>query len=194
MNNKLIAYTTLRTLIGILAMLFPLILLVGYFIGGGRKIPESLSITYWSNNRDIFTSMLIIFSVFLFTYKGYDRTDNILTNISAGAFLATALFPCKHLVLQDYLFHFIPINTSNIVHGTGAAVGFTFLGIMSLTQFTKGQYPFTDHKVYRNTIYRIDGIIILSLVGAMLIMTLVPWTVVFIGVNYPMGIWFVMAY
>jgi len=189
LNSKIISYETLRKLIGVLAMMFPLVLLLGYILGGGEGIPESLSITYWSNVRDVFTSMLITFSIFLFSYKGYDKPDNYITNLSATSFLIVALFPCSHTIVQEYLFSFIPVNISGIIHEVSAAIGFTLLGVMSLTQFTKGYQSPTGHKVFRNRVYRFSGVTILCSISTMLVLTLIP------GLRFSIhsyGIWFLL--
>ena len=77
MNNIIISHLTLRKAIGILAIAFPFLLIIGGMFGGNSLL-SSLSAYYWSNASVLFTGMLITFGVFLLSYKGYDKQDNII--------------------------------------------------------------------------------------------------------------------
>ncbi|MFW6225903.1 MAG: hypothetical protein ACOC3V_02990 [bacterium] len=160
MNNLVFSQITLRRLIGILAIMFPFLLILGTWTGGVVPLLGSLSAHYWSSSIVIFVGMLITFGIFLITYKGYDKIDEIITTISGIAMICIAIFPA--LGGDVYLFLFIPPLITHILHTIFAIIAFSFLGIMSFFQFTKHQGEMSKNKKKRNIIYRICGIIIFA--------------------------------
>lgn len=161
----------LRLAIGILALAFPLLLMVtGFFDGSWTE--TSLSATYWSNSGVLFSSMLVMLSLMLMTYYGYDYVDNVMTTIAAVAMLFVALFPCEGGT--TYLFSFIPAKATHIIHYVTAGITFSMLGVMSFFQFTKYYVAKTEGKKKRNLVYRICGIIIFASILGMLLMELIP--------------------
>ena len=159
MNNIVISYLTMRKAIGILALLFPFLLIIGALFGGPQPMQPSLSQYYWTTSNILFVSMLVTFGIFLLSYNGYDKRDKIITSIAGIAMMLVAFFPCEGTEVPNYLFMFVSVSATNLVHYVGAALAFSFLGIMAYFQFTLGNSN-TPQKKKRNLIYRICGIVI----------------------------------
>jgi len=94
LNPQVISYITLRKTVGILAILFPVIIIVGSVIFGEcDEILGNLSTYYHTNMRNLYVGILCAIALFLFAYKGYDRRDAIAGNIACILALLIAFFP-----------------------------------------------------------------------------------------------------
>jgi len=102
---------------------------------------------------DVFVGMLFTNAFFLYSYKGFDKTDNIITNLAALFAVITALCPTT------------PENAKAIytgqIHLFSAGLFFITLAIYSLFWFTKSGEEKTMRKIYRNKIYRSCGVIMI---------------------------------
>lgn len=165
------SYKNLRRAIGVIALVFPFILIL-FRIMDGPWTETSISAMYWTNSGVLFSALLIMLSTFLFSYSGYDKTDKVLTSVSAVALLFVVLFPCEGGT--KYLIPFIGPPATRVLHYISAGVTFSMLGIMSLFQFTKYSYSKTENKVKRNLVYRVCGIVIFASIVAMLLVELIP--------------------
>lgn len=154
--------TRLRCTIGWLGMLLPwmvLILACAY----GYGFPNSISQTYYF--EPCITPFMIILGsagLLLFSYKGYDRQDDIVCSL-AGAFgLGVCIFPCAASVLLDTnqlvgTFQ-ITESVSGWIHNICAFLFFGLLAYNSLFLFTKSSGTMTKNKKKRNIIFRVCGI------------------------------------
>lgn len=160
MDKKIIlSYLTMRKVIGILAIAFPFILIIGGMFNN-LPIQDSLSAYYWTNAMIAFTGMLITFGIFLLAYNGYDKKDEIITTIAGVAMLMVAIFPMIG-PNNMYLFAFLSTTVVGLIHYIAATITFSALGIMSFFQFTKsGEHEITVAKGKRNIVYRVCGITI----------------------------------
>lgn len=161
-NNLIISYLSLRKLIGILGMVLAFICMLGGLIFSKGTIVDSISAYYHTAMRDVMVSTLAVAGAFLLTYKGYDRTDRVLSTVAGVTAIFTALFPCYCGDIQGRL-SFMQIDPviSGVIHFASAAIFFAVLGYMSLFQFTKsGSKDLSDKKKKRNKVYRICGIMI----------------------------------
>jgi len=178
-KNIILSYLTLRKVIGILAIIFPFLLIIGGFTGGLTGIEQSLSAYYWTNANILFVSMLVTFSIFLLSYNGYDKKDMILTTVAGLAMLLVAIFPMTGGT--NYLFAFVSPGITSAIHYGTATVTFVSLGIMSFFQFTKsGKHEITIAKGKRNKVYKICGIIIFAAIIGMVITMFLPFNLTFI--------------
>lgn len=173
MNKLTISYLTMRKAIGYIAMVFPLALIIGNLFGGLTPMQNSLSEYYWTNSNIIFVSMLVTFGIFLLSYNGYDKRDKWITSVAGVSMLLVAFFPCEGSPVPDYLFMFLPVKASAIIHYTAAISTFSLLGVMSLFQFTQGSSN-TKQKKKRNLIYKVSGITIFATIGLMVVIQLIP--------------------
>ena len=174
-----ISYLTMRRWIGILALAFPILIIVF----GGFPMQTSISAYYWTNAGVLFTAFLFMMGLFLLSYKGYDRKDNWMSSLSGAAMMAVALFPCEvgtNPVTGAYLFPWIGPLANAIIHYAGAVVTFTMLGVMSMFQFTKSKFDSFPNltppkrKVIRNRIYRICAWVIFGALAVAAPLQLIP--------------------
>ena len=160
--------TRLRCTIGWLGMLLPWIVLI---LSGayGYGFPDSISATYYLPTC-ITPFMIILGSagLLLFSYKGYDKQDDIVCTIAGVFALGICLFSCKTEVLMERwselitltnvgTFQIVP-NVSGILHNICAIGFFGLLAYNSLFLFTKSSGVMTESKKKRNVIFRVCGI------------------------------------
>lgn len=74
-------------------MLMPLILYVDGRVIFGKMLQESLSMYYHTGMRAVMVGILFALGVFLFSYKGYGREDDVAGNLACLFAIETALFP-----------------------------------------------------------------------------------------------------
>jgi hypothetical protein len=89
-------YLWLRMLIGSLALLLPIVLLVGDWrlLSGPFAARGSLSAYYHSGMRDVFVGFLFAIAAFLVTYRAFTlRIENLLTIVAGLAAIVVAVFP-----------------------------------------------------------------------------------------------------
>ncbi|MDR4497642.1 MAG: hypothetical protein MRK02_06940 [Candidatus Scalindua sp.] len=156
----------LRRNLGILGILLPCILV----FGNGLDIQPSISHFYYTRMSVFFTGILVTFGLFLFSYRGYDKTgreklsDNLLTNFAGILAILTALIPtsCSGTDCVGPNSH--NNNILGIIHLSCAGGFLAIMGWMSLFKFTKSGRA-DSVKKYRYDLYIVSG----SVVGLMLI-------------------------
>ena len=160
--------TRLRCTIGWLGMLLPwLVLILSYAYGYG--FPDSISATYYIPTC-ITPFMIILGSagLLLFSYKGYDKQDDIVCTIAGAFALGICLFSCGTSGLiarwteisnltHVGTFQITPI-VSGVLHNICAISFFALLAYNSLFLFTKSGAYMTMSKRKRNVIFRVCGI------------------------------------
>ena len=160
--------TRLRCTIGWLGMLLPwIVLLMSGIYGYG--FPDSISATYYLPTC-ITPFMIILGSagLLLFSYKGYDKQDDIVCTVSGIFALGICLFSCgtEELIARwpevanlSYVgtFQIMP-NISGWLHNICAFGFFGLLAYNSLFLFTKSGGEMTENKKKRNVIFRVCGV------------------------------------
>jgi len=164
--NPVISYKNLRTLIGILGMLLPVVCYFGGRWFAGLPLQRSISFYYHTNVRDAFVGLLVAVGMFMVTYRGYENIDNIVSHVIGAAALGIAIFPCLDAADPAKLVGFFQIapKASNTIHVSSAATFFFLLAINSIFIFTLSDKPkdqMGDKKKIRNKIYVACGVIIL---------------------------------
>jgi hypothetical protein len=162
-DPQLISYLTLRKAIGILAILFPVVIVVGsILIGGCDEIQSNLSTYYHTRMRNLFVGILCAIALFLFAYKGYDRIDSIAGNLACIFAILVAFFPTSvtepitPCILSPY-----ENKISSSIHFFSAGGFFLILAYFSIFLFTRKEPKPTKMKLKRNKLYRLCGYIIL---------------------------------
>jgi hypothetical protein len=151
-------YLNLRKYIGILGISLPFILI----IGNGIEVELSISRFYYTRMSVFFTGILVIFGLMLFSYRGYEKqdeaiSDNLLTNLAGILAMITAIIPTACSGADCIAPNSHNDKLFSIIH-TGCAGGFMLLmGWMSLFNFTKGDLS-VKLKRRKNKLYRICGI------------------------------------
>ena len=93
-QSYVISYLGLRKAIGTIGVLFPFILIFGNMIATQQfSVEESISDYYHTGMRDIFVACLCAMGVFLFSYRGHERKDDIAGDLAAIFAIGVALVP-----------------------------------------------------------------------------------------------------
>lgn len=163
-----------RFMLGVICGLLPVSCVLFGTLGEIRGInyPEwynSISATYFANSNMCMIGALCLCSFFLFTYQGYDIGDRVYTIIAAVSALLIVACPCGAAPMEYMGLLALPTRISDFIHMVAAVALFGTFALMTLTQFTKGK-----HK-RRNTIYRICGWTMLSLMAVVGLATVFGW-------------------
>ena len=170
-QNFVISYLTLRKAVGILGMLLPLVLSLGFlFIGSGCVFPPSISHFYYTNMGNYFVGTLCAVSLFMFAYNGPGNHDKLAAK-AAGLFaLLVVMFPtnfnydiagCSRISSVDQVW-------MKYIHYGAATLLFLTFACFCLCLFTKTNInsSMTRQKKIRNDIYRTCGwVIIVCIAG-----------------------------
>lgn len=179
----------LRCTIGWLGMLLPwIVLLMSNIYGYG--FPDSISATYYIPTC-ITPFMIILGSagLLLFSYKGYDKQDDIVCSIAGVFALGICLFSCATKDLIERwsdlaslshvgTFQLTPF-VSGVIHSICAICFFGLLAYNSLFLFTKSltkdKEKMTKNKRKRNIIFRICGIGMVVSLAAIVPISIFEW-------------------
>ncbi|MFI6306890.1 DUF998 domain-containing protein [Amycolatopsis thailandensis] len=155
-DNLVRNYLFLRRAIGFLGIGLPFVLIFGKLIVDGGGLLNSISGYYYSGMRDVWVGVMCAIGVFLLSYRGYGRVDDIAGNIAAVAAVGVALFPTtpsngdREDVFIGYL------------HLGFAAVFFLTLAFFCIVLFTKSDKEIPGaRKPERNRLYVTSGVIML---------------------------------
>ena len=158
-NDRLIiSYMTLRKAIGIIGVALPFVLAMGNYLLGATGIEPSISDYYYTHMGDVFVGSQCAIGVFLFTYRGHQRIDNIAGNLAGIFAIGVALFPTEPgSPTQQQIF-------TGYIHYGCAAAFFLILAYFCLVLFrrTDPSKPRTRKKVKRDSVYFICGLTIIA--------------------------------
>lgn len=145
------SYLELRKTIGFLGISLPFVLSIGSWILFQTGIQNAISSYYHTPMRDVFVGTLCVIGFFLFSYRGYDRRDNIAGDLGCLFAVGVALFrtsPDPYHV--DIIGH---------IHEVFAVSFFLTLMYFSLFLFTKThpRKPPSRRKLQRNNVYKTCG-------------------------------------
>jgi len=153
---------TMRRIIGILGMSLPFIVVVGGFLQNGFTVQSSISSYYYTNMRDIFIGVICIVGLYLISYRGYERIDDVVTNISGSLAFGVVVFPTSQTPVGSKRVgvFLLSQNVSQILHLTCASLLFLSLAFISIFLFTRtGQGSPTPEKLKRNRVYVGSGVV-----------------------------------
>lgn len=92
-DELVISYLALRKFIGILGLAFPLILILGSRVFFHQGLQPSLSDYYHTGMRDVFVGTLWAIGVFLVSYHGYQKQDDLAGDLACLFAVGLAVFP-----------------------------------------------------------------------------------------------------
>jgi len=152
--GELVSYLTLRRVVGVLGVALPVVVAVwGCMLTHPAQLLPSISDYYSLRTRDAFVGILFTIAWFMYTYRGYDRRDDIAGNLACVCALGVALSPNSGTPLEAG------------VHFASAAALFLVLAYFSLFLFTKSGGSPTPRKRIRNGIYRACGVFMLACIA-----------------------------
>jgi hypothetical protein len=163
-QDQLIPFLWIRRGIGILGILFPFVLWFGAKLWGDcPNFQPSISDYYHTNMRDVFVGFLWVIAVFLFTYRGPDKADNLSTNLAALMAIGVSLFPTS--LKSDSTCHIcMTVFTCQPVHLVCAVAFFLIKAYISHQLFPKLEEGriYTEGKRIRNRIYKTCAYVMLA--------------------------------
>lgn len=165
-SSIVISYLTLRKTIGWLGISLPFLLVLGaWLIFQEKDIRSSISAYYYSDMGDVFVGTLCAIGFFLFSYKGYERRDDIAGDVACVLAVGAALFPTAPVPIPpDEGASCYGGQIGYCPHGFFAASFFLMLAYFCLFLFTKTDpnKPPSRRKLKRNAVYRACGYTMLS--------------------------------
>ena len=153
-NLLVISYLTLRKAIGLLGIALPFIISIGALLLFQTGLQDSISNYYYTCMRNVLVGILCAIGVFLLSYKGYERKDDIAGDLACAFAVGVALFPTRPPDSASSL-----AETIGTFHFIFAASFFLTLSYFSLFLFTKTNpegVP-SRRKLQRNKVYRVCG-------------------------------------
>lgn len=185
-NKLVLSYLTVRKLIGILGFFLPLMLVLGsIIIGCCEEIQISISNYYHTNMRDVFVGYVCTLSIFLFSYKGYDIIDRIVSALAGIFGVIVALMPTN--IKISLIDGSIPqcniwcdverYSVIGTIHLIAAGLFILSMAYFTLFLFTKGETNPTPEKIIRNKIYKSAGYIMLVCITILVVFFALPDTV-----------------
>jgi putative Mn2+ efflux pump MntP len=174
-QDMVVSYLTIRKAVGYLGLTFPIILALGtWLIGRCPCLEDSVSSYYYTVMGSYFVGALCSVGLFLFSYKGYNTIDQILSRVASVFILAVAFVPTNSIspCLSCNIYTEAPNTFRDTAHFVTSAIFFAIMAYMSIFLFTKtdqGQRP-TKQKLQRNKVYKVCGylmIIFLLLIPAL---------------------------
>lgn len=169
-DSLVISYLGLRKAIGIIGTALPFVLAFGKVLLDSPGIQSSISAYYYTVMRDVFVGSLCAIAVFLMSYRGYERKDDIAGDLACAFALGVALFPTTPEAGATSHERII-----GALHLFFAACFLLTLAFFSLVLFRKthADKPPTPRKVQRNRIYTVCGYAILVCVALIALVMLV---------------------
>lgn len=147
-KDYVISYHTLLIAVGILGIALPLILAIGHIILDDKvEILNSISSYAHTKMGNGFVGIMCAVALFMFSYLGHDKQDNIAGHLAGIFALGIAFFPNN---TSD------PLMVRNIIHLCSALLFFSTLIYFSLCLFTQtDQEVISAQKKNRNMVYKI---------------------------------------
>jgi hypothetical protein len=165
------SYLGLRKAIGIIGMALPFVLVLGKIALEGPGLQSSMSGYYHTGMRDVFVGSLCAIGVFLISYRGYERTDELAGDLACILAVGVALLPTT----PDH----DPTARDQVVgslHTAFSALFFLTLAFFSLVLFRKTDPTRTPtrRKLQRNVVYTVCGYTMLICVALIALLALLP--------------------
>jgi hypothetical protein len=165
-DSMVLSYLALRKAVGAIGILLPFVLVVGHFFEVGLKIEASISAYYWTNMRDVFVGSLCAIAVFLASYHGPEKADDIAGDLACVSALGVALVPTTPVTANGYEY--------GPLHLAFAAAFFLVLSYFCLVLFRKTDptKPPTPQKLKRNKVYAACGYTMLACITLVAVLKL----------------------
>ena len=87
------SYMILRRVVGMIGLGLPVVLVTGHLLLDHDPLPPSISDYYYSDMRDLLIGCMWALAVFMASYRGHDRRDDITGDITCVSAILVSLFP-----------------------------------------------------------------------------------------------------
>jgi hypothetical protein len=135
---------------------------------------------------DLYVGTLSAVAMFLISYKGYNKTDHIATNLAGLFALGSAYFATSSNPDVSCVVRFLPdLQWRIVIHYISSALFFLTLAFISIFLFTKSKGNSTSQKKTRNVIFRVCGIIMIATLAFIFVYKLSGWMQLNIGKYKP---------
>ena len=138
---EVLSYRAMRSILGLLGFLLPVILFAGGMWTEGH-LRDSISSFYHSPSallHGFFVGTLCAMGIFLVSYRGYEKgkddehiNDNVITSVGGFSIIFVALFPVVPWCPDD-----LKTLLQFVVHYGSAGVFFLAMAFMSFYKFTR---------------------------------------------------------
>jgi hypothetical protein len=166
-DQYVVSYLTLRQMIGWVGLLMPFAVRIGARYFEHIFTTDSISAYYYTGQRDVFVSTLVLTGVLVACYRTPATRDNVIATIAGLAAIGIGLFPIDPTfapaILQKY-----PAMIGGACYVNRGLLGFHFLFVATFFALTFYLVYFrfsaftptapTAQKVMRNKIYKWCGL------------------------------------
>lgn len=163
-RELVMSYMILRRVVGTIGLALPVILVLGHLLIDRDPLPPSISDYYYSDMRDLLIGCMWALAVFMASYRGHERRDDITGDITCVSAILVSLFPVAPSTgatsTQELIGH---------VHLTAAGIFFISLAYFCLVLFRKGGPSQEPRKRMRNRVYLVCGWVIVCCLVALII-------------------------
>jgi hypothetical protein len=165
-DGLVISYLVLRRAVGIIGTALPFVLVVGEWLLNGWGIQPSISAYYYTSMRDVFVGSLCAIGVFLLSYRGYERADDVAGDIACVFAVGVAMFPTSPPAGATGT-----QSAVGVIHLMFASAFFLTLAYFSLVLFRKTNpaKQMSERKKERNVVYTVCGYTILACIGLIIV-------------------------
>lgn len=153
---SIITYQTLRRLIGIVAILHPIILYLGGKILFGIDLQPSMSHYYWTGMGDVFVGIVTATGVFFLCYRGYGLHDQIVALATGISAILVAMFPIPELPSDQLSGGQQYVGTVHVIGALGFLISIAYFCLVLFVKHTPDGMP-SAKKKRRDLCYRILG-------------------------------------
>mgnify|MGYP001004221667 CR=1 FL=1 len=166
-----LSYLGLRKAVGYIGTALPFVLAGGRVLERGVGVESTLSAYYYTGMRDVFVGSLWAIAVFLLSYRGHDRRDDLMGNLACVFGLGVALLPTAPPRSATAVERWISAG-----HFASSALFLLTLAYFSLVLFRRcaPDEERTARKRQRNTVYAACGYTMLASLAAIAVLYLVP--------------------
>lgn len=158
-GSLVLSYLGLRKAVGIIGTALPFVLAFGKILFESPGIQSSISSYYHTGMRDVFVGSLCAIAVFLMSYRGYERKDDIAGDLACAFALGVALFPTTpevNATPQDKI-----IGALHLVFAACFLLTLAFFCLALFRKTDPTKTP-TRRKLQRNAVYTLCGYTILA--------------------------------
>ncbi len=169
-DSLVLSYLSLRRSVGVIGITLPFVLAFGKIFLQSPGIQTSISAYYYTVMRGVFVGALWAIGVFLYSYHGYEKQDDVAGDLACIFAIGTALFPTTPSLATELQM------TIGRFHLAFAASFFLTLAYFALVLFRKTNQNgnMTKKKRQRNMVYTICGCTIIACIVLIALLKIAP--------------------